>query len=65
MNEPLHLAGVDGLARDRIADLYATAEETRAPRRASGNQAGLITRTRSMLGRRLISLGGAVTGHQA
>ena len=25
MNEPLHLAGVDGFARDRIADLHATA----------------------------------------
>lgn len=65
MNEPLHLAGVDGFARDRIADLHATAEETRAPRRVSGNQAGLITRTRWTLGRRLISLGGTVAGHQA
>lgn len=65
MNEPLHLAGVDGFARDRIAALHATAVETRTPRRVSGSQAGLITRTRWVLGRRLISLGGAVTGHQA
>jgi hypothetical protein len=65
MNEPLHLAGVDCFTRDRIADLYATAEETRALRRVRGNEAGLITRIRSMLGRRLVTLGGAVAGHQA
>ncbi len=65
MNEPLHLAGVDGFARDRIADLHAIAEETRAPRRIGGNPAGLITRTRATLGRRLVSLGGTVAGHQA
>jgi len=65
MNEPLHLAGVDCFTRDRIADLYTTAEETRAFRRVSGNQAGLITRIRSMLGRRLVTLGGAVAGHRA
>ena len=35
MNEPLHLAGVDGFAHDRIAELHATAVETRAPRRVS------------------------------
>ncbi len=65
MNEPLHLAGVDGFARDRIADLYATAVETRAPRRVNDRQDGVITRTRAALGRRLMSLGGAVAGHQA
>jgi hypothetical protein len=65
MNEPLHLAGVDGFARDRIADLHAIAAETRAPRRIDGGQAGLITRTRATLGRRLVSLGGTVAGHQA
>ena len=65
MNEPLHLAGVDGFAHDRIAELHATAVETRAPRRASVIQAGLLTRTRSTLGRRLISLGSTVAGHNA
>ncbi len=65
MNEPLHLAGVDGFAQDRIAELHATAAETRAPRRTSVIQAGLLTRTRSTLGRRLISLGSTVAGNNA
>ncbi len=65
MNEPLHLAGVDGFAHDRIAELHATAVETRSPRRASVAQGGLLMRTRSVLGRRLISLGSTVAGHHA
>jgi hypothetical protein len=65
MNEPLHLAGVDGFAHDRIADLHATAVETRAPRRIGAGHAGLLTRTRTSLGRRLISLGSTVAGHHA
>jgi len=65
MNEPLHLNGVDGLAHERITELHATAMETRTPRRASVMQAGLVTRTRSTLGRRLISLGSTVAGHHA
>jgi hypothetical protein len=65
MNEPLHLAGVDGFARDRIADLHATALEVRAARRVNDRQDGLIKRTRATLGRRLMSLGGAVAGNQA
>jgi hypothetical protein len=65
MNEPLHLAGVDGFARDRIAALHATALETRAPRRVNDRRDGVITRARATLGRRLMSLGGAVAGHQA
>ena len=65
MNEPLHLAGVDGFAHDRIAELQATAMETRAARRVGVIQAGLLARTRSTLGRRLISLGSTVAGHNA
>jgi hypothetical protein len=65
MNEPLHLAGVDGFAHDRIAELHATAAETRATRRSSGPQGGLLMRTRLTLGRRLVSLGSTVAGHHA
>jgi hypothetical protein len=65
MNEPLHLAGVDGFAHDRIASLHATATETRAARRPGVDHTGLVARTRTMLGRRLISLGSTVAGHHA
>jgi len=65
MYEPLHLAGVDHFAHDRIAELHATAMETRAPRRTAVDHAGLLARTRTTLGRRLISLGTTVAGHHA
>jgi hypothetical protein len=65
MNEPLHLAGVDHFAHDRIAELRATAAEVRGPRRDGDERAGLLTRTRGTVGRRLISLGSAVAGHGA
>ncbi len=65
MYEPLHLSGVDHLAHDRIAELHSVATEVRAPRRASANEPGLVTRTRHTLGRRLISIGTTVAGHHA
>jgi hypothetical protein len=67
MYEPLHLADVERavLAHDRIAELHAIAAETRAPRRASVTQSGLLMRTRLTLSRRLISIGSTVAGHHA
>jgi hypothetical protein len=63
MHEPLHLAGVDHLVPDRIHDLRATACETKSRRESEpSDRAGLITRTRGSVGRRLISLGTTVAG---
>ena len=65
MHEPLHLAGVDQLVPERIHDLRATACETKGVRRDPEDRAGLLTRTRGTVGRRLISLGTTVAGHGA
>ena len=63
MPDSLQLSAVDHLAHDRIADLLATASETRTDtRRPSDERPGLVTRTRLTLGRRLISFGSAVAG---
>ncbi len=66
MPDSLQLSAVDHLAHDRIHDLYTTASETRSGgRRFPSDRAGLMTRTRSTVGRRLISLGSAVAGPNA
>lgn len=65
MYEPLHLNDMTPVAHDRINDLYATAAELRAARRSACERMGLITRTRWSVGRRLISLGGVVSGGHA
>jgi hypothetical protein len=65
MHEPLHLAGVDHLVPERIHDLRTTASETRGIRRDADEREGMIARTRGLVGRRLISLGGTVAGHHA
>jgi hypothetical protein len=44
----------------RIEDLYATAADLRAGRTSRPHRPGLVSRTRVTIGRRLISLGGAV-----
>ena len=63
MPDSLQLSAVDHLAHDRINDLLATASETRSDaRRLADDRPGLVTRTRWTLGRRLISLGSAVSG---
>lgn len=65
MPDSLQLSAVDHIAHDRIHDLYATASETRTGgRRIASDRPGLVTRTRGVLGRRLISLGSAVAGPQ-
>jgi hypothetical protein len=65
MHATLHQYDVDNLVHDRIGDLYATATEVRAPRRTPSARIGLVTRTRTSIGRRLISLGSTVAGPQA
>lgn len=62
MYEPLHLAGVDYLVPGRIHDLRLTACETKGMRREPASHDGLLTRTRGLVGRRLISLGTTVAG---
>jgi len=49
----------------RIDDLYATAADIRAGRSSRQPTAGLVNRTRITIGRRLISLGGALAGQGA
>ena len=63
--EPLHLNDMAQAGHDRIHELYSTAAELRASRRAACERVGLIMRTRWSLGRRLISLGSAVSGQHA
>lgn len=65
MYEPIRLNNADYLVHDRIHDLRETACELRAVRRAGGDRTGLIARTRWTVGRRLISIGGAVSGQHA
>jgi hypothetical protein len=63
--EPIHLNDMAPVAHDRIHDLYETAAELRATRRTAGGRVGLLMRTRWSLGRRLISIGSAVSGQHA
>ena len=56
----------DRIVRDRIGDLYATANEIRQGRRqAPACDPGLVTRTRWSVGRRLESFGQTVAGTHA
>jgi hypothetical protein len=65
MPDSLQLSAVDHLAHDHINDLYTIASETRpALRRSSAERPGLLTRTRSNVGRLLIDLGSALAGSQ-
>jgi hypothetical protein len=62
---PIHPNDMAQVAHDRIRDLYETAAELRATRRTARERAGLLMRTRWLLGRRLISIGSAVSGQHA
>jgi len=48
----------------RIEDLYATAADLRAGRTSRPDRPSLVSRARVTIGRRLISLGGAVAGQR-
>jgi len=49
----------------RIDDLYATAADIRAGRSRHEPTSGIVSRTRITIGRRLITLGGALAGQGA
>jgi hypothetical protein len=61
----IHQNDMEHLVSDRIGDLYATARELHPGRRDMGHQAGLLLRTRTSIGRRLVSLGHTVAGQGA
>ena len=65
MHATLHQNDVDHLVHDRIGDLYTTARETHIGRRDPHERTGLVTRTRSTIGRRLVSIGHSVAGQGA
>ena len=67
MPEPIRPTEVNPLVGDRIHDLYETSIELRATRtpRDASERASLVTRTRWTIGKRLISIGSAVSGTHA
>ena len=66
MSQTLHQNDIHDLVQDRIGDLYSTASELRETRRhAPESDAGLVTRTRWTIGRRLVSIGQTVAGTHA
>jgi hypothetical protein len=64
MYEPIHLNN-DFLVPDRIHELQEIACELRSSRRLTGDRAGLLTRTRWSLGRRLVAFGSSLSGQGA
>ena len=66
MSHTLHQNQFNDLVQDRIGDLYTTASELRDTRRqAPDSDAGLVTRTRWTIGRRLVAIGQTVAGTHA
>ena len=66
MSQTLHQNDIHDLVQDRIGDLYTTASELREARRhGPETDAGLLTRTRWTIGRRLVSIGQTVAGTHA
>ena len=66
MSHTLHQNQFHDLVQDRIGDLYTTASELRDTRRqAPESDAGLVTRTRWTIGRRLVAIGQTVAGTHA
>jgi hypothetical protein len=61
----IHQNDIDHLVHDRIGELYATARQVHEGRRDDSDRTGLVVRTRSSLGRRLVSLGHTVAGQGA
>lgn len=66
MPDQLNLNGTDFLAHERVGDLRTTAHELHGVPKAHVDSAhgGRIHRVRASIGRRLISIGSAVAGHQ-
>ena len=65
MHQTLHQNDVDHLVHDRIVDLHSTASELRPGRRHDGDRGGLVARTRTTIGRHLVSIGNSVAGQHA
>jgi hypothetical protein len=67
MDQTIRPTEVNPLVGDRIHDLYTTSSELRASRAAQdpAPRTSLVTRTRWSIGRRLISIGSAVSGTHA
>lgn len=65
MFEQFRYSDTDPLARDRIHEIHLAATEVRTTPRANGGRANLVLRTRTLIGRRLISLGNALAGQHA
>ena len=65
MHQTLHQNDVDHLVHDRIVDLYSTAGELRPGRRPEGDRGGLVARTRTRIGRHLVSIGNSLAGQHA
>jgi len=65
MHQTLHQNDVDHLVHDRIGSLYAVASETRSNRADRGAEAGIVTRTRWSLRRRVVSIGESLAGSRA
>ena len=66
MSQTLHQNQFHDLVQGRIGDLYTTASELRDTRRqAPESDAGLVTRTRWTIGRRLVAIGQTVAGTHA
>jgi hypothetical protein len=66
MSDLLHYSGTDFLAHERIGDLRSTAHELHGLPKAEGRagQHGRIHRVRTTVGRWLVSVGSAVSGHR-
>lgn len=65
MLEPFRLSDTDQLVHDRIHELQQIATELRVTPRPDAGRTNLVVRTRTLIGRRLISLGSAVAGQHA
>ena len=64
VSSPLRQNDVDNEVRHRISTLYSAASEVHPAQRSTDAPAGLVTRTRWSLGRRLVSIGESVSGSQ-
>jgi hypothetical protein len=65
VHQTLHQHDVDHEVHHRIGDLYSTASEVRSTRRDVADRAGIVARTRTVIGRQLVSIGHTVAGQHA
>lgn len=65
MHDTLHQNDLEHLVHERIGDLYSIARELHGSRRDAVAHGGLLMRTRSTVGRRLVSIGHSVAGQGA